>query len=826
MSMMSVQPTIMWIKKAIYCGVVLITLLLCHFVYAEEARQTVSFNNTDILDVIRWAADLTDKNIIVSEGVKNKKVTVISGEPMTKKEAYETFLSILQVSGLAAVEAEGSLKIFPAQDAKSNAIPLIDDVQASNEDIVIRVVKVKNMAAAQLQALLKPLVPASAAFEVNPDTNIMLIADNKSNIEKIVGLVEKIDKAGTIDIEVIQLRHASAKDVVTLVSSLVPKIVGTGKDAVPTQTINFAADERSNSILMSGDPVMRAQIKNLIERIDQPLAGEGNTQVIYLNYVDSKTMAEILTKVSGAVVSTDKGQNASSTSTTTTPGAASVVASEANNALIITAPPAMLSTLRGVIQKLDVRREQVLVEALLVEVNENLGRQLGLFMQGNQPGTGVQLGGLFDPAKGITFSSPSAGSTTTTTTAAGTTTTTNPTPAAGAITAGTTAINAGGLLASYFRSGNLAGVLSALETSSDSNILSTPTIIALDNEEASILVGENVPFKTGEQNLSTSTVNTTSTSGTTTPTTSSYPNTFVTIQREDIGITLKVKPKINSNDTLTLEIEQKVESIENSTSTGASDIITSKREIKTKAIINDNQILVLGGLIQNESDSGQTGVPFLQNIPVIGWLFKGSQKTVVKKNLMIFIHPRILRSGEEGRVVSSGDYDKLRGLEEFYNKNTDFLSYKKDQPILPELPPAMRDPKEFPVKESQAVDVITVKKVEPVFVPEEPVSQPVPAVQIAPVTPPKVEAADAVSEPVKPNLLTPAKPKVVKPVAKPAAKMPMSKQAMQKAPAKPAAAPVVKPPAPVKVTVAPDTSLPAVPAEVAPAEPASAAAIH
>jgi general secretion pathway protein D len=800
MSMMPVQSNLVWVKKAICCGLVLAALLMCPFTNAEEAKQSVSFNNTDILDVIRWAADLTDKNIIVSEAVKNKKVTVIAGEPMTKKEAYETFLSILQVSGLAAVEAEGALKIFPAQDAKSNAIPLIDDVQASNEDMVIRVVKIKNMAAAQLQALLKPLVPATAAFEVNPDTNILLIADNKSNIEKIVGLVEKIDKAGTIDIEVIPLKHASAKDVVTLVSSLVPKIVGTGKDAVPTQTVNFAADERSNSILMSGDPVMRAQIKNLIERIDQPLAGEGNTQVIYLNYVDSKTMAEILTKVSGAVVSTDKGQNASTSSTTTTPGAASVVASEANNALIITAPPAMLSTLKGVIEKLDVRREQVLVEALLVEVNENLGRQLGWFMQGDPRTNGTQFSGLYDPGKGISIPSP----TTTTTTATDGTVTT---------TAGSSVpTNLGGLLASYFHNGNLAGVLSALETDSDANVLSTPTIVALDNEEASILVGENVPFKTGEQNLSTSTVNTnTSTSGTTTPTTS-YPNTFVTIQRQDIGITLKVKPKININDTLTLEIEQKVESIENSANSGASDIITNKRELKTKAIVNDNQILVLGGLIQNESTGTQSKVPFLGDIPLIGWLFKGAQKTAVKKNLMIFIHPRILRSGEEGRAISSGDYDKLRGLEEFYNKNTDFLSFKKDQPILPELPPAMRGPGEFPVKESKAVDVITVKKEEPVFVPEEPIAQPAPAAKTAAVTPPKAEAADAVSEPVKPALLTPAKPKVVKPVAKPVARMPMSKQVMQKSPAKPAQAPVAKPPAPATDGEAtPAAPLPATP---------------
>lgn len=629
--------------------------------HADDSNEkiVVSFNNTDIVDVIRWASDLTEKNIIISEAIKNKRVTVIPGDPMTKKEAFEVFLSILQVNGLAIVETEDSIKIFTAQDVKSNAIPLIDDGKVSGEEVVIRIVKIKNIAAQQLVALLRPLVPPTAGFEVHTDTNILLIADNRFNIEKIIKLVDQIDKAGTIDIEVISLKHASAKDVVELVSTLVPKIVSAGKDGAvaPTQALHFAADERSNSILMSGDPVLRTQIRKLIERIDQPLAGEGNTQVFHLNYADAKDMVEILEKVSGAVISVDKDQKQTSSS-----GKASIVASEANNALVITAPPSMLNTMKGVIERLDVRREQVLVEALLVEVSEDVGRELGSIWFSDPltaGSSGSQVGGTFDPAPSITITPATA-------------------------TTPETITNTGGILAAYFRAGDLRGVLSALETMTDSNVLSTPTIMALDNEEAEILVGENVPFKTGEQNS-----------------TNAADNDFVQIERQDIGIHLKVKPKINLNDTLTLEIEQKVESIKDKAVAGASDIVTNKRELKTKAVVKDNEILVLGGLIRDESQEIETKVPFLGDIPIIGWLFKGTKKVMVKNNLMVFIHPKILRSNEDGRKVSLDKYQKMRTLEEIYNDNTDWLTIRRnDLPLLEKIPDEVLNPDAYLTKDA------------------------------------------------------------------------------------------------------------------------------
>lgn len=627
--------------------------------FGEDSKKvSVSFNNADAIDVIRWAADLTNKNIIISDKVaKNKKITVIAGEPMTQQEAYEVFLAVMQVNDFVVVETDNSLKIFPSVSAKDNAVPMLDDGGASAEDFVISIIKIKNVSAQQLLALLRPLVPGTAQFQVHSGTNILLIADYKANVEKISRLVEQIDKAGTIDVEFIALKHASAKEVVDLISSLVPKIVGADAKDAPAQALNFAADERSNSILMSGDTVLRSQMKKLIEKLDQPLQGEGNTQVIFLNYADAKEMAEMLTGVSTSVAEGDKDKNAASTKSS---NEINIVASEANNALVITAPPSVLNTIKSVIEKLDIRREQVLVEALLIEVNEDVGRKLSLLWASDPDSNGIQTGGSF---VGANDPSPSAD------------------PNVNGIFSGL------GLVARYFRDGNLRGVLQAIESVSESNVLSTPTIMALDNEEAEILVGENVPFITGE----TSDLNST--------------NTRVSIERQDIGLHLKVKAKINLNNTITLEVEQKVESI--STSTAASDIITNKREIKTKAIVADGEILVLGGLIRDEAEESESKVPFLGDIPVLGWLFKGTNKSMIKKNLMVLIHPKIIRDRTDSTKESIEAYNKMRALETYYNNNRDMLTIRpKELPLLNELPDSMK-PKSSSFVEKSSEEVKT-----------------------------------------------------------------------------------------------------------------------
>lgn len=618
-----------------------------------DQKITIAFDNADVKDVIRWASDLTQKNIIVHPGVTGKKITVVAGEPMTHEEAWQVFLSALQVNGLAVMESDDAVKILPEPEAKTEKIPLADGSgKPGREDMVVRIVKVKNLAATQLISLLKPLTPSSAHFAAYPETNTLIIADRSGNIDQIVDIVGRIDQAGTIDIEIIKLEYASAKDVAKILSELVQK-TGGGKDAAPSMALNITSDERSNSILMTGDPVMRMQMKKLIEKLDLPLAGDGNTQVVYLNYITAKDIQPILEGIGGSAKGSGGKEGGGPQEVEV-----NVQALEQTNAVVITAPPSMLNTMKGVIAKLDIRRQQVLVEALIVEVSEDVSREIGVFW-GTRGNDGVEALGIFPTNK-----------------------------ASALVEEDFDKLSAGGMSIGYFRDGTLRGLVRALEKDANANVLSTPTVIALDNEEASILVGESVPFKTGVERYN----NTAVTGNGNSNTNSIYNNDFVQIDRQDIGVELKVTPRINQEGILTLEIEQKVESINESANVGgedgASDIITNKREIKTTALVRDNDVLVLGGLMRDEVQVSDDGVPFLNRIPVLGRLFKGTSKSTVKKNLMVFIHPRILKDDAEVAEKTATYYDSLRDTQRSFNdrERQDMLRIKRSLPELDSWP--------------------------------------------------------------------------------------------------------------------------------------------
>lgn len=623
---------------------------------AGEAMVTIAFDNADVKDVIRWASDLTEKNIIVHPGVAGKKITVVAGEPMTRIEAWQVFLSALQVNGLAVMENGDTVKILPEADAKSEKMPLADaDNKTGKEDMVVRIVKVKNLAAAQLISLLKPLTPNTAHFAAYPETNTLIIADRAGNIDQIVNIIGKIDQAGTIDIEIIKLEYASAKDVAKILSELVQKTAGK-EGAAPSQALNITSDERSNSILMTGDPVMRMQMRKLIQKLDQPLAGDGNTQVVYLNYITAKDMLPILEGVGGSAKGgTPKEAGPQEVEV-------NIQALEQTNAVVITAPPSMLNTMKGVIAKLDVRRKQVLVEAIIVEVSADISRDLGVFWNSNG-GDGVQGRGVFRTS-GADFEQ------------------------GGNKDSFLDSLNLGGMSLGYFNDGSMRALLRALEGNTDANVLSTPTVIALDNEEAKILVGESVPFKTGVERTNSNVVS----GGITGNRDTQYNNDFVQIDRQDIGVTLKVTPRINQDGVLTLEIEQKVESINSDAKvggqSGASDIITNKREISTTALVKDDGVIVLGGLMRDEVQTAENGVPFLKDIPVIGNLFKGKSKGSLKKNLMVFIHPRILYDDEDNARETSHYYESVRKSQEKFNNEDeqDYFHINKPMPELDALP--------------------------------------------------------------------------------------------------------------------------------------------
>lgn len=593
----------------------------------NDEQITLALDSADIRDLIQWAQEVTNKSIIVHPNVKGK-VTVMSGEPMTQGEAYEVFLSALQVHGFAVIESDTSIKVIPDALAKQSSVPLTEAGDPGTpEDVVVQILKVKNISATQLVNLLRPLVPQVGHLAAYPTTNALIIADRANNIQKVLDIVARLDTVGVVDIELLSLEFASAKDVAEVINKLIPQQQAKGAEA---QTLQLAVDERSNSLLLTGDLATRSQIRKLVERLDQPLSGDGNTQVFYLNYSNAVDLVPILESIAGSLQKAQKDK-------TVVEAEVGIQASESINALVITAPPSVLNTMKGVIAKLDRRRAQVLVEALIVEVNEDLGNDFGIEW--------TSTGG--DTATGFR-SFPR-------------------TPVLDIDAGGGLSALGSGLTLGYFRGGELRALINALATETNANILSTPTIMALDNEEAQILVGENVPFITGSEARDND-------------------DPFQTIERQDVGITLKVKPRVNNNNSVTLEIEQTVESISQSADVDAADIITNKREIKTKVLIDNDEILVLGGLIRDEVEEAESKVPLLGDIPGLGRLFKSTSTRTVKRNLMVFIHPTILHDSASSFEVSRDRYQRIQQDQKEFRSKIETYFVPHELPILPVMP--------------------------------------------------------------------------------------------------------------------------------------------
>ncbi|MBB3061354.1 type II secretion system secretin GspD [Microbulbifer rhizosphaerae] len=606
-------------------------------------RVTLSLDNADIRDLINWAADFTGKNIIVHPNVKGK-VTVVAGDPMSHQEAFEVFMSVLQVNGFSLVEQGGAWKVVPDALAKQQAIPVVsDETRAPPESLVVRTVRVENISAAQLIAMLRPLIPQTGHLAAYADTNTLIIADRAANIDQIVHLVKQLDRAGAIEIELVPLQFASAKEVKQVLGELL-QAGGKSSPGSEVQPLRIAVDERSNSVLLTGDPVTRQQLKNVIARLDQPLDGEGNTAVVYVQYASAVDLKPILEGMSGSIQKTEKDQQIADVEV-------SIQVNEALNALILTAPPSLLETMKGVIAKLDVRRAQVLIEAIIVEVTEGTGNELGIsWIAGANEN--VVAGWNNSPATQAINEDGEVVETL------------NPFSLPLRSLAGAGALNLG-----YLSGTDIRAAINAIASESNANILSTPTIMALDNEEAEILVGQNVPFVTGEQLLS-----------------GSSRDPFTTIQREDIGTELKVTPRVNNNNSVTLEIEQKVENVLPSNE-GAVDIVTSKREIRTKVLVDDGAILVLGGLIEDQVNESVSKVPLLGDIPGIGRLFRNTRKDVKKTNLMVFIRPKILNTQIAGYEETRKRYLDLQEKQIHLKDRTSLIWDWHRGDVLPDLLP-------------------------------------------------------------------------------------------------------------------------------------------
>lgn len=589
---------------------------------ADSELLTINMRDADISAVIQWVAEQTNKKIVVDPRVKGK-VTVLANGPMTKEQAYEVFLTMLDVYGYGASESGGILRIFPAAMSRSSPTTVIDDfgdLQTSAQ--ALYVYTASNVSATKLSQLLKPLLATSGYIVAYPDSNSLIIAEEASNIKRLVSLIRQIDESGDLDIEVIKLQHASSEDVAGLVESLVK-----GDNSL---AFSIASDKRSNSVMMSGDPSTRDRVRRLVQQLDQPISEGGNTRVVYLHYLDAKELLPILRGMSSAVIKDSKDAQAAASTI-------SIESSESSNAIIMTAPPALLDVMSDVIAQVDIRRAQVLVEAIIVEVSKDFSETIGVQWSTSLNGTGTEALTNF----GITPID---------------------------LDVEDLILPGQGLSLGFFRNGSLRVLAQAIANEKDANILSTPSILTLDNQEAEILVGSNVPFITGQSTGSASTTS----------------DPFTTIERKDIGLTLKITPQINEGDAVTLDILQEIETITASTLV-TNDIVTDKRSIKTKVLVEDGTILVLGGLVSDETSVIESKVPFLGDLPLIGQLFKTTTEQTIKKNLMVFIHPVIIDSDVVAENVTRKNYNLMRELQKKYstgqfalkrNDLSDFTEYK------------------------------------------------------------------------------------------------------------------------------------------------------
>ena len=639
--------------KALRYLLLTVTVWFVHVIPIAAETVTLNLKDADISALINTVAEITDKNFIVDPRVKGK-VTVISSRPMDSEEVYQVFLSILKVHGFAAIPSGAVIKIVPDVNAKQDDIPTATDRNTGRGDeMVTRVVEVKNVAAAQLVPILRPLVPQQGHLAAYPATNVLVISDRAGNVERLVTIIRRIDQVSDSEVEIIPLQHASAAEVVRVITSLERAPGSGGKGAGGEQSVTLVADERTNSVLLGGDRTERLRLRAIISHLDTPLDTGGNTEVIYLNYAEAKNLVDVLTGV-GKKVEGGEAQGKVSAPK----GEFDIQADEAMNALVITAPPDVMRTLKRVISQLDVRRAQVLVDAIIAEVSMTTARELGVqwVFSGLNSGNGISPVGLINftnTGNNIADVINSAidvrdGGTV-------------PTPAGNVLL--------GGGKVQKNSNFNYLAVINMLASDGNTNILSTPTLVTLDNEEAEIIIGQNVPFVTG--------------SFTSTGAGNDATNPFQTIQREDVGLTLKIKPQINEGDALKLNIEQEVSSIAPNLA-GASDIVTNKRSIKTSVMVGDGNVVVLGGLIEENTRQSIQKVPLLGDIPGLGALFRSKGGNVDKTNLMVFIHPVILRDSALAQQNTSSKYNYFRAIQLKEGENGINLMPGKRAPTLPE----------------------------------------------------------------------------------------------------------------------------------------------
>ncbi len=617
-----------------------------------ETRWAVNFNDTDIQEVIKSIAGLTGKTFIIDPKVRGP-IKVINTKPLNAKELYELFLASLDVHGFTAVESGNIVRIVMNRDARNLAIPTENNVTNKDDLYITQVIPLKNTSAAKILAALRPLVPQYGHLTTYEPSNALIITDTRANVARMNELVVQLDKIGVTHTDVIPLRYANSADVVAMLTQLEKPDPNRGMTTSPPVIV---ADKRTNAVVISGDDLTRQRLKLLVDDLDRPQSKNSNVRVEYLQYAKAEDVAKVL---SGMMQSLGQGKQAEGAPPNATPPA--VQADEATNSVLITADVDTMDTMLSIIESLDIRRAQVLVEAIIVELSSGDDKALGIewMYRSDDAGFGASTNvGNVAKVGAAALDIEENGS--------------------NADSLVQLAAGVAGIPGQVFGVGKLGGntdfvaVLKMLQTDDSSNILSTPNLLTTDNTEASILVGEQVPFKTGSYS---------GTTGGTTGGNSGFSSPFTTINREDVGIKLQVTPHINEGDSVVLDIEQEISSVVRNTEDGP---VTSKREVKTQILSADGQTVVLGGLIKDDVLTSNSRVPVLGSIPVLGHLFRSQTSKKVKTNLLIFIRPTIIR---DDRVLTGATAEKYRAIRERqieFTRDKGLLLNKRDIPLLPE----------------------------------------------------------------------------------------------------------------------------------------------
>ncbi len=651
-------------------------------VYAQTWK--INLRDADLTAFINEVADITGKNFAVDPRVRGN-VTVISNKPLNKNEVYDLFLGVLNVNGVVAIPSGNTIKLVPDSNVKNSGIPYDSRNKLRGDQIVTRVIWLENTNPNDLIPALRPLMPQFAHMAAIAGTNALIVSDRAANIYQLENIIRNLDGTGQNDIEAINLQSSQAEEIITQLEAM--SATGASKDFNGAR-IRIIADNRTNRILVKGDPETRKRIRHMIEMLDVPSADRlGGLKVFRLKYASAKNLSEILQGlVTGQAVSSSNSNNSSSNtsnpinnlmgnnqnSSSNTSGSngssistpsinlngnsnnsnqnsissfsqngVSIIADNAQNSLVVKADPQLMREIESAIQQLDVRRQQVLIEAAIIEVSGKDADQLGVQWALGDINSGIGL---------INFTN--AGSSLASL-------------AAGYLTGGAaglgSAIGAGSSIAlGKYKEGadgsrQLYGALiQALKENTASNLLSTPSIVTMDNEEAYIVVGQNVPFVTGSVTTNSTGI-----------------NPYTTVERKDVGVTLKVIPHIGENGTVRLEIEQEVSNVQASKGQAA-DLITNKRAIKTAVLAEHGQTVVLGGLVSDDVEFNRQGIPGLSSIPYLGRLFRSDTRSNVKRNLLVFIHPTIVGDANDVRRLSQQRYNQLYSLQLAMDKNGNF----------------------------------------------------------------------------------------------------------------------------------------------------------